>query len=690
MTVDVSMLELEELFHSAVAMPAGERTRFLARTCPQTALRAQLERMIEADAHAGGMLDGDRPGGAPSIECATSIGRWNLIERIGAGGLGVVYRASCECDGVTLHAAVKILRPGHNVLLHDSFIQERNILAGIDHPYIARLIDAGAGVCGTSFLAMEFVEGAPLDAHLDQRQPAPGDRLRLFTRICEAVGYLHEHGIVHGDLKPSNVIVRGDGTPKLLDFGTARLIDPDREACESWTRLMMTPAYASPEQMSGLGPSAAGDVYSLGCMLRELLEDRTIQGDLAAILGKCLAARPDERYGSAREVAQDIDNHLNHRPVRAHAASSAYVVSKFIRRNLIASGLTAVVAASGTIGGLASRHQAMLAQRYSDQHRAVVAHLVRDDSPKRAPDTQQRAAYVGGVEDAIAQMERMNPPPLADLACAWRRLSYSQADRGETAEAIASVERSIEWARRYKDGQGTPDAGRQLAESLLQAALLQQRRGRISTATEFAVEAVHLTDTLPPSSRTTVERTPQFIRGLWLTARRGARDGDVEAGRALLKRSIELSRAMGKTAQLRSTLDLVWLERAVQDEPRAAAACGDARSLGIATARLVKLCGPGPGAGSLDREDTVARESAIFERQLQFDPERYRYRLQLARRKLQLARFAEEKQDRLRARELVQEARALAQDLLKADAENQTLQILMARIDRVSMRIAAH
>ena len=688
MTDGMPMHELEELFHQAIALPAGERTRFLDRTCPQTALRAELDRLIEADARAGGILDEALPAGAPAGECATAIGRWNLVERIGSGGLGVVYRASCECDGVTLHAAVKILRSGLSVLLHDRFIRERSILAGLDHPYIARLIDAGAGACGTSFLAMEFVEGSTLDVFLDD-QPATNERLRLFRRICEAVGYLHEHGIIHGDLKPSNVIVRADGTPKLLDFGTARLIDRGREPRDSWTHLMMTPAYASPEQMSGLGPSAAGDVYSLGCMLREMVGSSG-SGDLGAIVGKCLAPQPDRRYVSAREVAADIDNHLRHRPVRARHASSAYVVSKFIRRNLIVSGLTAVVAASMSIGGFASRHQARLAQRYSDQRRSVVAHLVRDESPKPAPDALQRASYVAGVADAIAQMESMEPPPLADLASAWRRLSYSQADRGQTAEAIESIDRSIRWARRYMESRETPDTGQQLAESLSQAALLQQRRGRIAAAGEFAEEAVRLVEALPPDVRTSVERTPQFVRVLWLAARRSGVDGDVERGRALLQRSIELSRTAGRTAQLRSTLDLVWFERAVKDDRRAAATCADARALGVETARLEKLCGTGPGAPNADHETTVARESAIFEQQLRFDPERYRYRVQLARRKLQLARFAGEKQDQQRARELVQEARTLTVDLLRADPDNQNLQLLLTRIDRVSMRVGGH
>ena len=689
MTLDFTLRELEEIFHHALALSPADRGRFLDEACQRPACRTQVERMIEADARARGILDSDEPEHPSALECRTSIGRWNLIERIGSGGLGVVYRASCECDGVTLHAAVKVLPPGLNVVLHECFIQERSILAGLDHPYIARLIDAGAGVCGTSFLAMEFVEGVPLDEYLEQRQPPLSDRLALFNRICDAAAYLHEHGIFHGDLKPSNVMVRADGTPKLLDFGTARLVDGGRDTVESLTRLMMTPAYASPEQMSGLGPSAAGDVYSLGCVLREMLGSPTPAADLAAVRDKCLAPSADQRYESPRDIAADLDRYVSHRPVLARPASSAYVMRRFIGRNPIACGLASLVALSLLLGWFASRQNAMRAQHHADQHQAVVARLVRDESVQRAPDSQQRAAYAAGVADVIAQMEQLQPPPLADLASAWRRLSYTQADRGQTAASIASIEKSIHWGRRYLVSGDAADAGGQLAESLLYASFLQKRRGSTATAGQLALEAVRLVDTLPESRRTAIEHSQQFVRALFPAARRRALDGDIEGGRALLLRAIELARPMGKPTLLRSTLDLVWFERAARQEDRVTAACADATSLGMTTARLAGLCGAELGLTAAQREATVEQESTIFERQLLADPERYRYRVQLARRKLQLARFADEKRDAVRARELVQEARALTEDLLKADAGNRNLHLLLRRIERLSVRVGA-
>jgi serine/threonine protein kinase len=686
MTDVFTLRELEEAFQHAVALSPPDRGLFLDRECRRT-LRVHVERLVDADSRASDIFGPCQSGHSPAADDRTSIGRWHLIERIESGGLGVVYRASCESDGVTLKAAVKILRPGLNVPLHTCFTQERSILAGLDHPFIARLIDAGADECGTSFLAMEFVEGLPLDAYLEQRQPAFSDRLELFFKICDAAAYLHEHAIVHGDLKPSNVMVRADGTPKLLDFGTARLISGGRDTSESFTRLMMTPAYASPEQMAGLGPSASGDVYSLGCVMREMIGSRTPSRDVAAIRDKCLASSADQRYESPRQIAADLDRYRRHLPIAARPHSSSYVAAKFIRRNRIVCGVASLAVASLIAGSLASRHNATRAHRYGDQYRSVVTRLVHDERAQRTPDAEQRAAFAAGVADVIAQMERMEPPPLADLTSAWRRVSYAQAARGRTPDSIASIERSIHWARRYTATSATPDAGSQLAESLLHAATLQRRRGNAAEAGQLASEAVELVDTLPESSRHALERTPQFVRALLPVARLRARAGDVAGGRALLRRGIELGRRIGKTEQLRTTLNRVWFERAVGAKDQAAAACADAKSIGITTERLETLCGSRTDSARLDRQANAAQQSDRLERQLLLDPERYDERLQLAKRKLQLARFAIEKGDAVRAREMVQQARVLAEELLGDDPESRILQELVGRIARVNTRI---
>jgi hypothetical protein len=323
-----------------------------------------------------------------------------------------------------------------------------------------------------------------------------------------------------------------------------------------------------------------------------------------------------------------------------------------------------------------------------DQHRAVVARLVVDEPLERAPESQQRAAYAAGLADAIAQMERQPSPPLADLASAWRRLGYSQANRGQTAEGIASIERSIQWARRYMESSAAADAAGLLAESLLYATHLQSRRGGIAQAGPLALEGVRLVDTLALSRRTTLEQTPQFVRALPLAARQAASAGDIEGARTLLQRAIALGRTMGASAELRATLDLVSFERTAGEEHRVAPACADATALGMATERLAKLCATSADSRSVAAAG-AAQRSAQLERRLQLDPERYGYRLQLAKLKLQMARDASAKNEPARAREWVQQARALVQDLLSADPENQNLRQLLDRIERVSKRIGA-
>jgi len=681
-----TLRELEDAFQRAVALSPADRGHFLDRECRLT-LRADVERLIEADACAHGVFDPADSEDASAADGRTSIGRWRLIERIGSGGLGVVYRASCECDGVTLQAAVKILRPGLRTLLHTRFVQERSILAGLDHPYIARLIDAGADGCGTSFLAMEFVDGLPLDVYLEWRQPAFKDRLELFAKICDAAAYLHEHAIVHGDLKPSNVMVKADGTPKLLDFGTAQLVNGDRDSSASLARSMMTPAYASPEQIAGRGPSARGDVYSLGCVLKEIVGSRRPCADLAAIRDACLASSPERRYDSPRQLAADLDRYRRRRPIRARRRSASYVAATFIRRNRVLCAIAPLAVASLITGALVSRHNAARAQRYADQYRSVVARLVRDEPAPGTPDAEQRAAFAAGVADAIAQMERTQPPPLADLASAWRRVSYAQAARGRTAESIASIERSIGWARRYVETGVTPEAGSQLAESLLHAAILQMRRSNPAEAGRLASEALGIVDTLPASSRRLLEHTPQFVRTLLPIARLRARNGDVAGGRALLLRGIDLGRSMGKTEQLRTTLNRVWFERAVGAAAQAEAACVDAASIDVTTERLETLCSANRDDMRVEREVNAVHQSDRLERQLLQDPERYEDRLHLARRKLQLARFAIDKGDAARAQDQVGQARQLAEALLREDPESRPLQQLVERITCVKARV---
>src|SRR5215475_5202507 len=510
MNAQFLLSELDDLFQRAVVLPDSKRAEFLEHECgDRAALKVELQRMLHADASAGDFLASSLPSHLIPGRSRKHIGRWNLLEQIGEGGLGIVYHASCEADGVTLHAAVKILRTDFDEnMFQQRFVEERNILSGLDHPYIARLIDVGADPRGSSFLAVEFVPGRPLSRYLEEFHAPVHERLKIFVRICEAVEYLHCNHIVHGDIKPGNVMIKPDGTPKLLDFGAARLIDPGHgRSSPGLSRLIMTPEYASPEQMAGLGPSMAGDVYSLGCVLRDMLERITPELDMAAIRDRCLSHSPTNRYPSAQEIAADVQRYLGHFPVHAQAASGWYTSRKFIRRNRLICSFAgfAVVVLFGA--SLSLRYESRRAEVYQGQHKSVVRHLVGDKTTMQAPESTQTHALSESIEDAIAHLEAMTPQPLAELSRAWRRVSYAEARTGRTPEAIQSIQHSIDYARRNVVAADSADSRANLAESLLYATLLRNRRGELEKAGYHGIEAARLIETLPTAQRSAVEKT---------------------------------------------------------------------------------------------------------------------------------------------------------------------------------------
>ena len=270
---------VQRLFHDALDRPPEVRTEFLDNTCDDPDLRSQVDALLEADDGDAQRLDvpitGDlgaqaRPG--------TSIGPYAIREEIGRGGMGRVFLA--EREDVGSRVALKLVRSAMAAPEHvERFLVERRILARLEHPNIARLLDAGMTPDDTPFFAMEYVEGETITAYCDRRQLSVEDRLELFATVGQAVAHAHQNLVVHRDLKPSNVFVSEDGRVKLLDFGIAKMLDADAPGLTATGRNLMTPGYAAPEQVRGEAVTTATDVYALGVVLYELLTGLRPHGD---------------------------------------------------------------------------------------------------------------------------------------------------------------------------------------------------------------------------------------------------------------------------------------------------------------------------------------------------------------------------------------------------------------------------
>lgn len=353
---------LRALFERCADMAPGERDAWLEGEAVDTATRIELELMLAADANDVALLRRDivdlidrldEP--ADEFDAGGLIGRrygaFRLTRLVGSGGQGTVYEAERVEGDFAQRVAVKLLRRGiHDPHEHRRFRRERDILARLDDPGIARLIDGGVSAEGVPYLIMDFVDGEPFDRWCARNSADTATRLALFERLCTIVAAAHRALIVHRDLKPANVLVCADGTVKVLDFGVARLLDED-DAQQRTAAPLMTPGYCAPEQLDGGPVTLATDVHALGVMLREVLTGHApnrsaprvddasaahgaaMPAELAWIAARATDAEPARRYRDAAALRDDIERYRSARPVHAHPPSTLYAARKFVRRH---------------------------------------------------------------------------------------------------------------------------------------------------------------------------------------------------------------------------------------------------------------------------------------------------------------------------------------------------------------------
>lgn len=351
--------QLESVFHEAVALRGAERAAFLDGACAgDEGLRQEVEALLQSDENADTHLGEVVQGVAATLEEAprkgdigTQIGPYTLVREIGRGGMGVVYQA-VRSDGEFVHAvAIKLVRHelGSAHILQ-RFRAERQILATLQHPNIAALMDGGTTADGRPYFVMEYIEGKPLLEWCRVREVPQQKRLEMFQAICAAVQHAHERQVIHRDIKPGNVLVTEDGIPKLLDFGVAKILNPGllpegQPITRSGFRIL-TPDYASPEQLRGAVVSPASDIYCLGRLLRDLMGEAAVE--VKPVVERAMKLNPVERYGSAREMADDIGKVLREEPVLLESGRHAVAGQK---RKWV---LAAVMAGAVGLAGLAA------------------------------------------------------------------------------------------------------------------------------------------------------------------------------------------------------------------------------------------------------------------------------------------------------------------------------------------------
>jgi serine/threonine-protein kinase len=544
--------QVQELFHQTLEQPANERLSFLeAHTGADTNLLEEVQGLLKEDSQGTSPLDqnlaeisGKILGEATPALPFYEIGPYRVLKLLGEGGMGVVYLG--KRDDLASLAAIKLLRDGWiSPARRERFANEQRTLAQLTHPGIARLYDADTLADGTPWFAMEYVDGIPLTDFCRRHKASIADRLRLFRAMCEAVRYAHSLAIIHRDLKPSNVLVQTDGNIKLLDFGIAKQLEPEKANFDQ-TRTglrLLTPAYAAPEQLRGEPAGTYTDVYALGVILYQLLTDRlpfssdeldasiptktpgkpsasgrrlpqnahvTAWADLDVLCLTALQKEPERRYRSVDALIRDVDHYLGAEPLDASPDSLLYRTKKFITRNrraVVAASLgVAVIAALAifyTVRLAAARNAALAEAARTQRVLNFTLNLFDGGDKEVGPASNLRVSELihRGIDDE-ARLSR-DPDVRADLD---ETLGQVCQKLGEFDKAGPLLTRALN-QRRTLFGANSP----KVAESLLKLGLLRDEQAKLPEAERFVREGLAVSRQLSPPNKPTLAEADQAL-----------------------------------------------------------------------------------------------------------------------------------------------------------------------------------
>jgi serine/threonine protein kinase len=460
---------VQEIFHAVADLPAEDRYRYFDEHSIDLQTQAEVISLLGFESGSAVTLERDiahvaRHALARFEQQTMLCGPYRLESLLGSGGMGSVYLAERVDGEVAQRVAIKLLRPGaDSSRTRERFFAERQILANLSHPHIAKLLDAGHREDGQPYLVMEYIEGKSIDVY------AAGLSIRLkltlFLKVCEAVSYLHRNLVVHRDLKPANILVTPEGEPKLLDFGIAKILDLISDPAVT-SMPMLTPDYASPEQALGGPASTATDVYSLGAVLYKLLtgtpphhfkEDSgqdivavisagkirppaqlapALKGDLEIVLLKALRREPQERYATIDQLSEDLENFIESRPIRARKADTWYQGRKFLRRHWLP--VTAVaLAIAGLSAGIfvANREQSIAQQRFLEVRQLADRFIeLHDDVAKLPGSTKIREKMVTTALDYLHNLSRSagsDSSLLGEIGQVYEKVGQAQGSPGQ-------------------------------------------------------------------------------------------------------------------------------------------------------------------------------------------------------------------------------------------------------------------
>jgi eukaryotic-like serine/threonine-protein kinase len=573
--------KIKEIFNRAAEMTIAEREDFLENACDSDTLRREVEKMLVFADEEDGEDTLEKNAfeiftGGTHTKIPEKIGVYKIVGEIGRGGMGAVYEAVRQTDDFTQKVALKVIKRGMDTdAIVRRFRHEQKILATLEHPNIARFLDGGMTADGLPFYAMEFVEGEFIDDYCRAGNLSINERLRLFRAVCAAVQYAHQNLVIHRDLKSKNILVTADGLPKLLDFGIAKVLTPETaEEIGTATQLgMMTPAYASPEQILGKRIGTASDVYSLGVILYELLtgqkpyrinshsqieiekavlqgepvrpssveaeqnkqrtkdegqRTKSLKGDLDNIILKALRKEPAERYASVGQFSEDIRRYLEGLPVIARPHTFSYRTAKFIKRNRLAVTAAALIFLSLCVGitvaiwqAHRAEQQRILAEKRFAEVRQLANSVVFKYHDAIADLEGSTAVREMLVRDALQYLDTLAADAGSDnelkkeLALAYLKLGDAQgkiyaANIGDTEGALASYRKSVGLLEAVaKDSPSDAKAKTDLIKAYDSLAFLMTRAG--GNSRELVEKSLNLYDELEKIAPADDERRMQLV-----------------------------------------------------------------------------------------------------------------------------------------------------------------------------------